>query len=99
MAGANSLKGESYKRNTFTSRYIRVEKGDDDPICVTKEGGASGQSKRDYINYCVSSSFMSFTSLNTQILFIQIPTTTTTRDAHARACRWGRYSNPNLPTL
>jgi len=24
----------------------RVESGDDDPICVTKEGGASGQGKR-----------------------------------------------------
>jgi len=42
-------------REKHVHESTRVESGDDDPICVTKEGGASGQSKRGYINYCVSS--------------------------------------------
>jgi len=42
-------------REKHVHESTRVDSGDDDPICVTKEGGASGQSKRGYINYCVSS--------------------------------------------
>jgi len=71
MAGVNSLSCESQThldayggRKLFETRELRekhvhesaqVESGDEDPICVTKEGSASGQSKRGYINYCVSS--------------------------------------------
>jgi len=42
-------------REKHVHESTRVESGDDDPICVTKEGDASGQSKRGYISYCVSS--------------------------------------------
>ena len=42
-------------REKHVHESTRVESGDDDPICVTKERGASGQSKKRYINYCVSS--------------------------------------------
>ena len=42
-------------REKHVHESTRVESGDNDPIFVTKEGGASGQSKRGYINYCVRS--------------------------------------------
>jgi len=47
---------ELREKHVHDIESTRVESGDDDPICVTKEGGARGQSKRGYINYCVSMS-------------------------------------------
>ena len=74
MAGVNSLSCESQTHldahdgsKLFETRELRekhvhestrVESGDDGPICVTKEGGASGQSKGGYINYCLSSLYI-----------------------------------------
>ena len=62
MAGANSnsLRRASYERNTYTSRHkSRVVTTILSAICVTKEGGASGQSKRGYIiNYLLRKQFI-----------------------------------------
>ena len=52
MAGVNSLSCESQTHldahGGRKHESTRVESGDDDPIRVTKEGGASGQSNKDY---------------------------------------------------
>ena len=75
----------------------QVESGDDDPICATKEGGASGQSKRGYINYCVSSLYNPL--VRGRELHLPKYPNTISNTHYARACRWGRYSDPNLQTL
>ena len=83
-------------REKHVHESTRVESGDDNPICVTKEGGASGQSKRGYINYCLSSLYCPLGqragALPPQIpkYYFKYP---------LRACGWGRYSDPNLPIL
>ena len=87
-------------REKHVHESTRVESGDDDPICVTKEGGASGQSKKGvilYINYC-SSSVIYPLGQRAGALPPQIPKYYF-KLYPLRACGWGRYSDPNLPAL